>query len=78
VRRPEEPASRTTEPLVGFAPPATVLPFREAPPTPARVPPSSPARAPARRAVRAWLVIALAAMVVLDAVLLFLIVRGLR
>jgi hypothetical protein len=82
MRRPEEPPSRMTEPLVGFAAPTRVLPFYAALPAPAAAPVPTPspvvARPRWRRAVRAWVLVALAAMVVLDAVLLFLVVRGLR
>jgi hypothetical protein len=82
ARVPEEVKSRTTEPLVGFAASGQSLPFR--PPPPASVattvvlprPVLPPLRR--RRAVRAWILVALAVMVVLDAMLLGLVGSGLR
>jgi hypothetical protein len=70
-----------TEPLFGFAAPERALPFqapRAAPvatPAPALV--AAPMRSRARRIVRPWIIVALAVMVVLDAALLVLVMRGL-
>lgn len=70
ARVPAEPPSTETALLVGFAAPARVLPFSAAPPA------HLPARTPTRRTVRAWMIVAVAVLVVLDAGLLFLVVRG--
>jgi hypothetical protein len=87
VRAPEEPRgkvtteppNRTTELSVDFAAPTTVLPFRAPPPVPPPAP--MPARPPTRRrhALRPSIIVVLVVLVVMaQAALVFLVVRGHR